>query len=369
MSLDQYYTPPQVASYVANAIDLTKAETCIDPACGGGSLLRAVQAKNPQISIYGIDIDTSAIATLRSSHPDWILSVGDFLDRRSRASTKVLTRLSSFDLVVANPPFSMRGVDWRSTTFSATSRKCSPAMAHILTAAEILTPRIAIVALVPESLMHSHLDAESLSLLSGSYKIQVIRKWKDSTFRGTRASSLLVTFERDGRKPQKALTEQPMQADLSCHVVRGGLPIHRIGSKRPRIGLPLIHSTALSGLPGNLPSLPVVSPLIRGVIQGNALLMPRVGLPPRHMPPPVTFKNPVQLSDCVVSILLSPDQEDEIVTRIEKSWPLLQSLYAGTGAKYTTVKKISEALRMIGIHSSILPGSPPGASFPISNGK
>ncbi|WP_434300027.1 N-6 DNA methylase [Corallococcus exiguus] len=357
MILDQYYTPPQVAFYVANAVDFAKVETCIDPACGGGSLLRAVQAKKPHISIYGIDIDSSAITALRTKHPNWTLSVGNFLDRRSRASTRVLSSMNTCDLVVANPPFSMRGVDWRSSTLNATSRKCSPAMAHILTAADILAPRIAIVALVPESLMHSHLDAEPLSMLAKSYRIQIVKKWKDSTFRGTRASTLLVTFERDSRKPQITPREYPLQPDLSCAVVRGGLPIHKAGRNRPRNGLPLIHSTALSGLPGNLQSLPVVRPIVRGVIQGNAILMPRVGLPPRRMPFPVTFKNPVQLSDCVISILLPPNQGDKIITRINKAWPLMQSLYAGTGAKYTTVRKISDALSSLGIHSSVLPGS------------
>lgn len=52
-----YYTPADVAQYMADAAEASLARSCLDPACGTGVFLRAAQARGSSVAVYGCDVD------------------------------------------------------------------------------------------------------------------------------------------------------------------------------------------------------------------------------------------------------------------------------------------------------------------------
>lgn len=115
-SKGQFYTPAEVSRVMAKVLrinELDRAEhTIYDPTCGSGSLLlRALaEASNPRVSIFGQEKDssTAALAKLNMllhgiSSAD--IKVGDTL---ADPQFKQYGMVSTFDVCVANPPFSMK---------------------------------------------------------------------------------------------------------------------------------------------------------------------------------------------------------------------------------------------------------------------
>ena len=115
-SKGQFYTPAEVSRVIAKLLrinELDRAEhTIYDPTCGSGSLLlRALaEASNPRVSIFGQEKDssTAALAKLNMllhgiSSAD--IKVGDTL---ADPQFKQYGMVSTFDVCVANPPFSMK---------------------------------------------------------------------------------------------------------------------------------------------------------------------------------------------------------------------------------------------------------------------
>lgn len=115
-SKGQFYTPAEVSRVMAKLLridELDRAENTIyDPTCGSGSLLlRALaEASNPRVSIFGQEKDssTAALAKLNMllhgiSSAD--IKVGDTL---ADPQFKQYGMVNTFDVCVANPPFSMK---------------------------------------------------------------------------------------------------------------------------------------------------------------------------------------------------------------------------------------------------------------------
>ena len=115
-SKGQFYTPAEVSRVMAKLLridELDRAEhTIYDPTCGSGSLLlRALaESSNPRVSIFGQEKDssTAALAKLNMllhgiSSAD--IKVGDTL---ADPQFKQYGMVSTFDVCVANPPFSMK---------------------------------------------------------------------------------------------------------------------------------------------------------------------------------------------------------------------------------------------------------------------
>ena len=120
-SKGQFYTPAEISRVMAKVLridELDRAEQSIyDPTCGSGSLLlRALaEASNPRVSLCGQEKDssTAALAKLNMllhgvSNAD--IKVGDTL---ADPLFRQYGMVSSFDVCVANPPFSMK--NWLSS--------------------------------------------------------------------------------------------------------------------------------------------------------------------------------------------------------------------------------------------------------------
>jgi type I restriction enzyme M protein len=120
-SKGQFYTPAEVSRVIAKVLrinELDRAEQSIyDPTCGSGSLLlRALtEASNHRVSICGQEKDSSTAALAKLNMllhgvSNAEIKVGDTL---SDPQFKQYGMLATFDVCVANPPFSMK--NWLSS--------------------------------------------------------------------------------------------------------------------------------------------------------------------------------------------------------------------------------------------------------------
>lgn len=113
----EFYTPPEVSALMAEIMDMNEGEEACDPACGSGSLLmkcgQRVQAKfkgSKKYALYGQESigSTWALAKMNMflhGEDNHRIEWGDTI-----RNPKLLDgddRLKHFDIVVANPPFSL----------------------------------------------------------------------------------------------------------------------------------------------------------------------------------------------------------------------------------------------------------------------
>ncbi len=113
----EFYTPPEVSALMAELMDLREGEEVCDPTCGSGSLLmkcgRWVQTKfagSKKYALYGQESigSTWALAKMNMflhGEDNHRIEWGDTI-----GNPKLLDgddRLKHFDVVVANPPFSL----------------------------------------------------------------------------------------------------------------------------------------------------------------------------------------------------------------------------------------------------------------------
>ena len=107
----EFYTPPEVSTLIARLVDPQPGERICDPACGSGSLLLkcAAQVGGNDFSLYGQEAISGTWAlcmmnmflhNVNSSHIQW----GDTLLEPKLTEND---KLMKFEVVVANPPFSL----------------------------------------------------------------------------------------------------------------------------------------------------------------------------------------------------------------------------------------------------------------------
>lgn len=107
----EFYTPAEVSILLARLLDPQPGETICDPACGSGSLLIRVaqQVKSPDYFLYGQEVNGGTWALCKmnmflhgvdNARIEW----GDTLNNPKLIEHD---RLMKFNVVVANPPFSL----------------------------------------------------------------------------------------------------------------------------------------------------------------------------------------------------------------------------------------------------------------------
>lgn len=342
--LDAFYTPPDIADRLVGDGGFPCPDVCADTACGGGNLLAAAGAAYPRTVCVGTDKDGRAIRQLRKHRPNWILSVADILDVRSRSRATAL-QAGSCDLLLLNPPFSMNGRKFVSIDFDGHALRTSVAMAHILKSVDVMKPRFGILAVVPESLLFSQIDAEARRVLGNRFQLEVMSSLKAATFSGARVHTCLVRMAQPCERhevvlPRASTSVRPVVNEID--VVRGGLPMFE--RKPDRNGLPLIHTTSLPNLsPPNIRKLGRVMAIGRGRTSGCVVLLSRVGQP--FATPALRLSDSVQLSDCVVSLQFQSMAEARLFRGwLDQQWIKFCGLYRGTAARYLTLEGLRDFL-------------------------
>lgn len=113
----EFFTPPEVSELIAQLVAAKPGDRICDPACGSGSLLLKVakQIHNPDgsasrdFSLYGQEVNSGTFALCRMNMflhdvDDARIEWGDTLKNPKLVEDE---NLMQFDIVVANPPFSL----------------------------------------------------------------------------------------------------------------------------------------------------------------------------------------------------------------------------------------------------------------------
>ena len=290
-------------------------------------------------------MDRSAIQQLRRCRPEWLLSVANILEDRSRTRAAIFRDNGSCDVLLLNPPFSMRHRKYVETEFDGEEIRTSIAMAHVLRSVEIMRPSQGVVAIVPESLLHSDLDLNARVALSKEFRIDVIKELCSRTFSGARAHTAIIRIKRHRMRSGTAQSRSEISHLTSHQIVRGGLPLFEASPSRS--GLPLLHSTSLRSLERtSIDGLRRVKPIARGRVSGPIVAISRVGAPCASSA--VYVRDEIQLSDCVIALQFDRlDEARRLRRTLARHWAEFESLYRGTGARYLTVAKLQRFLKVI----------------------
>lgn len=343
---DRVFTPPELADSMARAIDAAESRCIADYAAGSGRLLDAAEARYPNATIVGTDIDERIVRALRASHPTWTVSRADFLAKRFHRGVAAFSRRPT--AVLLNPPYSCRGGTRVPVTLARQTITCSIAGAFVASATQRLRTGGVLVALLPESFLHSEKDGALRRLLSANTRILVLAHIPRPRFEGCSVRSVLVRIDK---RPPAEVPDNARAAGRSCldsrlvvSVYRGGLPVHEMRRSTQLGAVPFVHTTDLVDY--NAHHCRLVSPFRRGCLTGPGVLIPRVGVPSIEHLVTIRRRDRIQLSDCVI-LISTRNQKDavELRTRLALKLVALQQLYRGLGARYVTVGRLGEWLQ------------------------
>jgi type I restriction enzyme M protein len=107
----EFYTPPQVASLLAKLVQPQSGHRIYDPTCGSGSLLikAGKEVGSNNFSLYGQEVNSSTYALCRMNMYLHEMDKANIAKGDTINSPRHLENdnLMKFDIVVANPPFSL----------------------------------------------------------------------------------------------------------------------------------------------------------------------------------------------------------------------------------------------------------------------
>lgn len=342
MTVDAYYTPPEIADQLADIAPT--ASVVLDPACGDGSLLFAYERQKGRTGVMGIDVDRAAVRRLRSLRPGWRVRVGDVFS----PSVSQLSAMAPDAVMLVNPPFSRpRGVRGVQSEFAGQAAYCSASMAFLRRALAVFRPKVT-VALLPESTLYSELDSAAWAHLKEHFALTPVAGTSPYAFEGARARGAIVVLAASSPASTPECADAPQQRKRSARqvlLIRGGLPMFQ--AKRTRgAGAALVHTTDLDHvISSGIGGLPRVKPLGRGMASGHLILLPRVGYPRCEQLVPLYLDREVQLSDCVFAVRCADAKTaSRFSLKLRRAFDTLRSAYKGTGAPYTTCNRLAAAL-------------------------
>lgn len=217
----EFYTPRSVVRLMINILDPTVGETVYDPACGtGGMLIEVVQhvrtAGGDPRSLYGKlfgqekNLTTSGIARMNlvlHGVEDFKVVRGDTLREPAFYDGDIL---ASFDLVIANPPFSLErwGDDlWASDRFGRNFAGVPPRSSadfawvqHMIKSMAVKSGRLAVV-LPQGALFRAASEGRIREKILRSDKVEAVIGLAPNLFYGTGLAACILVI-RD-RKPDE----------------------------------------------------------------------------------------------------------------------------------------------------------------------
>lgn len=357
-SLDAIYTPFNLAQKMVKLVS-QEPKLVADFTCGDGGLLRAAAKRWPDAKFIATDVSRSALKGVSTLECVNIIGRCDFLSSRSKAQCKALRGIKGkVDVVLLNPPFTCRGGTRLFVSSESFDVWCSTAMAFLLNSLEYIGISGEIVAILPAGSMNSEKDRHAWSILRDICQIEIVSEHDHRTFGSCDPTTRIVHMKKDGANPaaakkianvaQEKRKKQTMGIEVTLY--RGKVQMHSVVPGKT----PLAHSTDLRDhqlvLNGHKTNSHALS------LKGLFIALPRVGEPLKEKIALYDAKRKVALSDCILALTCD---EEHHTARLHKTllrnWPLLKSLYAGTGAKYLTVANLADALRKLGY--SVVPHS------------
>ena len=211
----EFYTPPEVSELMAEIMDMAEGEEACDPACGSGSLLmkcgRRVQARfngSKKYALHGQESigSTWALAKMNMflhGEDNHRIEWGDTI--RNPRLLDGEDALKHFDVVVANPPFSLKqwGVDTaQSDRFGRFGRGVPPRTkgdyAFILHMIETMKPKTGRMAVVAPHgvLFRGSSEGKIRQKLIGENLLEAVIGLPEKLFYGTGIPACILIFRK-----------------------------------------------------------------------------------------------------------------------------------------------------------------------------
>ncbi|WP_272673977.1 MULTISPECIES: methyltransferase [unclassified Providencia] len=338
--IDLHYTPNTLAKEMVEYIPTTFTPKIIaDFSAGEGSLLLEAAKRWPFAEVLANDLSRSNVKKLISLESKWCISCSDFIKKTSHSNTKFSSKKGMVDVILLNPPFSERGrklIEW----FEQPNIKSGLATRFIRLSLDYLSTSGYMLAILPNGSLSSERDLNGWAQIKKNYNIEIIGNNHSKIFKNAVTNTSLVCIRHKSLnefiKTNKSEKLHPKVKFLEV-IHRGVIQMHSI--KYNSNGYPLVHTTDLIQEKLNIDSKNKLA-LSNLIVQGPALLFPRVGaITPKKI---CNLESDIKivLSDCVLAIEFS-DINSLIIMRkyILNDWHNFSKIYDGTGAKYTTIKK------------------------------
>jgi predicted RNA methylase len=354
--VDQFYTPAGLAASLLGDLNDLDVTSMADFAIGGGALAAAATARWADVSVFGMDIDDQAVRELRRAHPEWTLTLGDFLSTNSVAEPLAGLR-RKFDLILLNPPFSARGNRRVDVDYRGFPVRASPPAAFVAKSLGFLSEFGILRAIVPRNTTRSEKDAELWGLVSHDHVVREIAVVRRGAFVDATAEAVILEVSARGGTAGgssflgRANGLRVVQGEsVTVNLTRGNVPVHTLVGKK-RGDLPIIHTTSLGLLAaGRMHKVGRVDGSV-GIrtVQGPVLLLPRVGLPKAGNFRPVVLERRTGLTDCVFAISAGSRELAHVEDRMLAEWDAFLELYDGSCARYITRRRLVQFLAGLGV--------------------
>lgn len=336
----RHYTPRDLAETLVATVQGSDPLTVLDLAAGNGSLLAAASRRWPKVRLIGVDVDGAALAALQRTLSGALCLHQDAMDP--------LGQLPEIDVVLLNPPFSHRGGTFWSVQDGDGVHRCSPAMAFLHRAVELVREDGEVVAIMPRNSVRSEKDAAVWKALRQRYDVRLCGHFGRNTFDGCFPSVVLVYVRKRHSQGEEPASNATPVAIGSAFLYRGTLPV---SNSRGKGETDLLHTIHLAkGRCTSLRCEPSPADL-----SGLVILLPRVGAcHPEHLAIR-RLARATRLSECVFAIW----SEDEAATRrlyktLRDNFERLEAAYHGTCARYITVSELVSLLETFGWRAQVV---------------
>jgi len=351
--MDAFYTPGEVASVMVRCVSAVEVDRVADFAVGDGALLDAARLRWPKSELMAVDVDPMCV--LEAKRKSWHVRTAtcDFLSRRSTDGSATLRSLKgACDVVLLNPPFSLRGAGREFATLPGNRTVRSRAMAFVVHGLEFLATHGELVALLPASTLDSVRDAAAWEFIGSCHEVSVVARYERGTFRSATAATVVIHVGPgrggDVGPPSYRPLRRASRA-MRVRLVRGTAQMHSLvgGSEWQ-----LIHTTDL--VDGSV--LPLHRPVgMSGrVVVGPCVLIPRVGVPVEG-DVAVVRDGKFVISDCILGLECETEAKaDQLARQVREDIVALRSLYGGACARYITVVKLRGYLEARGVEVEVV---------------
>lgn len=342
--LDSFYTPKDAAQKLVSGLGFAP-KIAGDFCVGGGELLRACEALFPKVQCIAIDKSKKAVKNIRAKHKGWQTFLADFLNDEDLVRAGLAK--SSCDLVVLNPPFTCRGNRYR-IEFDGQVFSGGKALLFLTRAMSYVRKGGVLRAILPSGTISSERDALLVRHLKRVYRFRTYWRSSEISFGGKMPNVVFVDMQKPMKQQQIVKSVPAKKFVPPSYLSRGCLNVVDAGKVRRRNqgegALRYVHTTDLRN--GEICDAEFYVPKAgRRIVSGPGVLLPRVGMPKEDkiciMPSGCHFV----LSDCVIAIRCrSMRSAMQLKQALLKHWDSYRQIYVGTGARYTTLKRLSAFL-------------------------
>lgn len=257
--------------------------------------------------------------------------------------TTVARLVSSCDVLLVNPPFSMRGRKSLRFHVGDSEFTGSIAMAHILSALDQFSNPSQVVVIAPESLLHSDLDEAGRKRLFSEYNYSLTEKLGRDTFSGAHVHTAVIILSKRDSPLQFCAdpSNSPKKSTSPLGLVRGTAQPHSI--RENTNGVSFIHTTDLKIISNDCTygGNRTIDSDGKRTVEGTGVLFPRVGSPNKNHVVAYNFHEKCVLSDCLIAFpTVSFSLAERTVRCVRDNWSEFCRIYNGTAARYTTISKL-----------------------------